>query len=202
MLYVSYLFLAATAPSKRRRGLAVDAAAPIVTVLTSGRSPCPGLGGRHRAGPSVPVAAAPGVLGRPSTAAIPASALWPLEGPGRELTTFPLNGFYPGKRAGCGGCLLTPGSAPAAAQVALRRPPRGSPPAAPRGQAAFRCRNAPQAPSFGAAPAAKAERPRGTARAPGPAQGPQTTPAPLLGPRPARAARDSLPKEANPAAAS
>ena len=54
-LYVPYLFLAATASSKRRRGLAVDAAAPIVTVLltvlTSGRSPCPGLGGETPRGP-------------------------------------------------------------------------------------------------------------------------------------------------------
>ena len=79
----------------------------------------------------------------------------------------------------------------AAARIALRRPPQGRPPAAPRGQAAFRCRNAQEAPSFGAAPAAKAERPRGNARAPGPAEGPETTRAPLLGPRPEQAARDS-----------
>ena len=77
MLYVSYLFLAATAPSKRRRGLAVDAAAPIVTVLgLVGGTPAQGWGGRHRAGLSVPVAAAPGILGRPSTAPpIPLGAL-------------------------------------------------------------------------------------------------------------------------------
>ena len=46
-----------------------------VTVLgLVGGAPAQGWGGRHRAGPSVPVAAAPGILGRPSTAAIPASA--------------------------------------------------------------------------------------------------------------------------------
>ena len=162
---------------------------------TSGRSPCLGLGGRHRAGPSVGA-------GRPRPSGHSCHPGECSMTPGRAAHQFPLlNGFYPGKRAGCGGCLLTPGSAPAAARIALRRPPRRRPPAAPRGQAAFRCRNAPQAPSFGAAPAAKAERPRGTARAPGPAEGPETNLGKLLGPRPDPAARDSLPKEANPAAA-
>ena len=194
MLYVSYLFLAATAPSKRRRGLAVDAAAPIVTVLTSGRSPCPGLGGRHRAGPSGPVARRP----RPSVHSCHPGER-PMTARGARASSIPLlNGFYPGKRAGCGGCLLTPGSAPAAARTARRRPPRGRPPAAPRGQAAFRCRNAPEAPSFGAAPAAKAERPRGTARAPGPAQGPEPTLGPKSGPRPEPAARDSSTRRPTP----
>ena len=202
MLYVSYLFLAATASSKRRRGLAVDAAAPIVTVLTSGRSPCPGLGGKTPRGPEWTRRGGAG-RPRPSVHRCHPGERPMTAGSGSPLPpAFPRNGFYPGKRAGCGGCLLTPGSAPAAARTARRRPPRGSPPAAPRGQAAFRCRNAQEAPSFGAAPAAKAERPRGTARAPGPAEGPETNIGKLLGPRPDPAARDSLPKEANPAAAS
>ena len=199
MLYVSYLFLAATASSKRRRGLAVDAAAPIVTVLTSGRSPCPGLGGTPRG----PECTRRGGAGRPRP------SVHSCHPGGRSMTAggararahhyIPLLiGFYPGKRAGCGGCLLTPGSAPAAARTARRRPPRGRPPAAPRGQAAFRCRNAPQAPSFGAAPAAKAERPRGDARAPGPAEGPEPTLGPKSGPRPEPAARDSSTRRPTP----
>ena len=155
--------------------------------------------GGGRAGPSVPVAAAPGVLGRPST---------PPQGPGgRSMTDrwrrspippIPTASSHPGSRVRAA---LTRG------QDRRRRGP-DRPSTTPTGKPSSRTPRPgrfplPKRPTdavVGAAPAAKAERPRGDARAPGPAEGPETTLAPLLRRPEARSAAGLLDEEANPAA--
>ena len=160
-----------------------------------------GLVGGSRAGPRVPVAAAPGVVGHPSTAVSGAHApydRWYDRWRRSPIPPIPTASSHPGSRVRAA---LTRGqdrrrcgpdrpSTTPTGKPSSRTPRPGSLPLPKRPPNAV----------VGAAPAAKAERPRGDARAPGPAEGPEATLAPLLRRPEARSAAGLLDEEANPAA--
>ena len=158
-----------------------------------------GLVGGSRAGPRVPVAAAPGVVGRPSTAVPGAHApydRWYDRWRRSPIPPIPTASSHPGSRVRAA---LTRGQD--RRRCGPDRPsttPTGKASSPPPRPGSLPLPKRPRNAVVGAAPAAKAERPRGDARAPGPAEGPETTPAPLLGPRPARAARDSVVRRPTP----